>query len=101
MALTDSSYNRTLGIPDAIRKSTRDLSGPARTLRNDTRGNAIIFFGADAFDGSYNLDEAVPHEFINAGGIGEIPGWFGWLGVGHDLKGYEPYADIIANCADH
>jgi len=99
--LTDSSYNSTLGIPNSVRVATLNKGAPAQTIRDKQTGNATIFFGADAFDGSYNLDEAVPHEFIHAGGIDEVPGWFGWLGFGHDLKGYGPYDDIMCNCKDH
>jgi YD repeat-containing protein len=110
-ALTNSSYNRVLGqalgtqsgsLPDATRIETQNADGPARTLRNDRTGNAIIFFGSDAFDPSY-LDEAVPHEFIHAGGQGGKYSVLGWLFGGHDLSGYNPkaYADIMANCKDH
>lgn len=101
LALQDSSYNGVLGIPDQVRKDTRDKRGPARTLRNNTTGNAIIFLGPDAFDPSY-LDEAVPHEFIHVGGVGTTYSWFGWL-FGHDLTGFDAkkYADIMANCKDH
>jgi len=110
-ALTNSSYNRVLGqalgarsgsLPNATRIDTLGEShAPAVTLRNDRTGNAIIFFGPDAFDPAY-LDEAVPHEFIHAGGQGQkysLPGWF----FGHDLSGYneEAYAYIMANCKDH
>ncbi|MGH9967130.1 MAG: hypothetical protein ACREBG_04765 [Pyrinomonadaceae bacterium] len=99
-ALTNSSYNSTLGIPDSVRVEALEENAPAQTIRNDRTGNAVTFFGSDAFDGSY-LDEAVPHEFIHVAGIGKRYGWFGWLGVGHDLSGYKNYANIIANCKDH
>jgi hypothetical protein len=108
-ALTNSSYNSVLGqalgtsgsLPDAVRIATRDAAGPARTLRNDRTGKAIIFFGADAFDPSY-LDEAVPHEFIHAGGQGAKYSVLGWF-FGNDLSGFnqKAYDDIMANCKDH
>ena len=109
-ALTSSAYNTVLGqalgaqggsLPDGIRIDARNAGGPARTLRNDRTGQAIIFFGPDAFEPSY-LDEAVPHEFIHGGGQGRTYSLLGWF-FGHDLSGFDAkaYAEIMAHCKDH
>ena len=110
-ALRSSTYNTVLGqalgaqggsLPDDVRiDASRDPS-PAQTLRNDRTGQSIIFFGASAFDPSY-LDEAVPHEFIHAGGQGATYSFLGYIFGGHDLSGMDSkaYADIMANCKDH
>jgi hypothetical protein len=109
-SLASASYNKVLGqalgtqfgsLPDSVRIDTLNQDGPARTLRNDRTGKAIIFFGSDAFDAAY-LDEAVPHEFIHAGGQGSNYSLVGYF-FGHDLSGFnqEAYADIMANCKDH
>jgi hypothetical protein len=110
-SLTNSSYNSVLGqalgtqsgsLPNATRIDALNADAPARTLRNDGNGKAIIFFGPGAFDPSY-LDEAVPHEFIHAGGQGANYSVLGWIFGGHDLSGFneKAYADIMANCKDH
>jgi hypothetical protein len=92
--LTNSSYNSVLGqalgtqsgsLPNATRIDALNADAPARTLRNDGNGKAIIFFGPGAFDPSY-LDEAVPHEFIHAGGQGANYSVLGWIFGGHDLS---------------
>lgn len=91
-----------LAHPDSAREAMRKKGAPARTLRNNRTGKAIIFFGPDAFDPAY-LDEAVPHEFIHVGGQDAQYSWGGWLFGGHDLSGFnqKAYEDIMANCKDH
>jgi YD repeat-containing protein len=104
MALNDASYNEALGLPNEIRKSALGLSGPAMTIRDNRNGNAVIFFGGDAFDDQSYFDEAVPHEFIHAAGVPRTHTVLSRYGIyGHDLSGYNQkhYKDIIDNCKDH
>jgi len=100
LALRDPAYNSVLGITEAARAAFNKSNAPALTMkpRDTVTGIPIIFFSPDAF-GDYDLEEAVPHEFIHGAGFGQQYGWGYKLGLwGHDLDNYPYYQNIIKNC---
>lgn len=94
-ALTDPSYNSALGITESIRNIANTSNAPAQTIRPQftASGRPVMVFAGDAFNDRDYLDENIPHELIHAAGFGTAPGW-----VGHDLKQYPYYDDIVKNC---
>jgi hypothetical protein len=99
--LTDSQYNKALGISEATRQKYVNFSGGGITFPETNNGTPTILLSPRAFDQDgrnvtlyYGFDEVLTHEFIHAAGVpGERGGIFS-----HDLSSYKNYNTIIDAC---
>lgn len=97
-ALTSPAYDNELGISDTDRlKFLGKASGAAGlTIRGNATGRPIVLLSPDAFGANYDLQDVLSHEFIHAGGIDVM--WGFWGSLSHDLAGFPGYDDILKSC---
>ena len=105
--LLNPNITSALGISETSRqnssKGVDDITVQAFTSDN-TEGRIYTFYKNSAFSGSsyltvfYALEEIVVHETIHEVGVGKHEYYVLGERVGHDLHGYEYYANILKKC---